>query len=887
MRSLGWSPGLAALCGLLLCALPLLARQEPPPGERAISLVKVGPADVTNVRQVVLQQPVADLFGYAWNYRDKEFYGLLKLRDGGRWYVAASSKSEPGGIFNVESVRFPQAGEFELVVALAERGSLPVGSWVDEAQWRGSALALTQRVSVMVEAPPDAEAGAGEGAPSISILSAADVSLNPREINSVPAGGDVVLQARGLPNSKLYLALRAPYTDLCYVLGPAKRGTTPDSYVIHSASFEVPGDPQQIHFDLIAFASERPVRAGPMSWQSFRLTEAVTSQTIRILVEGRQLRTDSLRVPFIAITRVGQHAFTAESPANRRPEVEQGDAVEVSAYERITESAKLWALTRPKGSNVWLAQGPLLPRGGTSAEAQDGLPVVTWVLPGLRFERPDKKETEGNEFEVLAVLSNAIFPNSWISSGSFSAQPVETLSRPVLVNVNGPTGPSEILLAISRIGGQEAGVDEELTVGSAETVLIERPADFSPAYKIYVGLRADGATTWSFVEAMPNGKGHFIPALSFSNPHAEDGTRYQLVAVATKGPLPTFQAEYQDFLPHVIIASDLINVRYSRAAASASGGWLPSWLSGAQEPATQTAGAQEVTTSMLWLWLLALLALLILFAVLASLLFRSNPSLAGEIADTLQRGHAAAKKRFELPERANPAYALLGFGLLLLIWYIIRNYYLSLYTMIVAAVTGLPQKASAELALWLVVITAFSGIFADIGAKLSKQSAEVRAETDDPKDDDPKDAAREGGAKSGVSVYRLVFLVSLFIAIILWVCQGLIYSAFFEQASAKSTPTLQAVGFGAGLLISMTETITFFLITELSLLPAGWLILFVVLSPLYLLSLVFRFFQRVFEGRRRPQPPRITANNTTIAPQPDGVRPRPPRVVAPAEQKEV
>lgn len=875
MRPLKKASGLAVICWLL-CACPLVAGQEsPPPSERAVSLVKVGPVDVSNGEHVTLQRPVADLFGRAWNYQGKEFYGLLKFREGSRWFVAASSRSEPGGIFNIEGMRFPQDGDFDLVVTLHERDALPVGSWIDESQWESASLALTQRITVTVEGSPEDE-GAAESEPQLSIVSIADVSLNPREVNSVPAGGDVILKARGLTDSKFYLVLRAPYTDLCYVLGPAKKDATPDTYRLHSVSFEIPGDPQQIHFDLIAFASAAPVRAGPMSWQSFRLADNATSPTVRILIEGRQPRSDGLRVPFIAITRVGQHTFTAEPAANRKPAVEQGDPVEVSAYERTTEGAALWALTRPKGSDLWLAQGPLIPRGTLASEVEDGRTPVTWVLPSLRFERPERNGPEGNEFEVLAVLSNSVFPNSWISSASLSAQTIETISRPVPVSVNGSTGPSHVPLSITRIGSQEAAADEELTVGNAETIVIERPEDLSPAFRIYLAKHVSGTNMWSFVEAIPNGNTHFIPALSFSNPHAEEGTRYQLVAIVTKGPLPAFQAEYQEFIPHVITASELINVRYSRAALFGFQRWLSSWFFG--EPGPETPGVTKVET-MWWLWLIVIVAVVLLIcAALAWLCFNSNPALAGEIADTLQKGHAAAKKRFELPESANPAYALLGVGLLAVVWYIIKYYYLSLYTMIVATATGLPQKASGELVLWLVLVTALAGIFADIGAKLPEQATKAPAE-----DGVPREAASADGKSSGINVYKLISVYSLVIAVILWLCEGGIYFAYFYEASVKNSLLLATLAFLAGFLISMTETITFFVITELSLLPVGWLILFIVLAPLYLLSLCFRFLQRVFEGRRRPEYHR----NTSSPPESDGGRPRPAAAIAPAEQEEV
>ena len=117
MQSLKKTSGLATICGLL-CAFSLASGQEQQPSETSLSLLKVGPVDVSNRERAVLEQPTTYLFGHAWNYQNKEFYALLKFSEGRKWYVAASSKSEPGGVFHIEGVRFPQAGDFDLFVAL-------------------------------------------------------------------------------------------------------------------------------------------------------------------------------------------------------------------------------------------------------------------------------------------------------------------------------------------------------------------------------------------------------------------------------------------------------------------------------------------------------------------------------------------------------------------------------------------------------------------------------------------------------------------------------------------------------------------------------------------------------------------------------------------------
>jgi hypothetical protein len=880
MKAVGKASGLAAVLGLL-CAFSCVAGQETvQPSETSISLQKVGPADVGNAEHVVLEQPIANLFGHAWNYQNKEFYGLIKSRDGRQWYVAAASKSEPGGVFNIEGVRFPQSGDFELVVALKDQDSLSLGSLIDESQWRDQALAVTQSISVTVETPPDVADDDSQAEPSISILSVADVSLAPHGTNSVPAAGDVILKARGLPDSKFYVAAHAPYTDRCFILGPAEKSALPDTYIIHSATFEIPGDPQQIHFELVAFAADRPVGPGPLSWRSFSLAEYVTSPTVNILIDARQLRSDSLRIPFINITRVGQHALNAGQPSSRRLDVEQGDVLEVNGYERVAEGATLWALTRPTGSNVWLAQGPLLPRGNTSTAYLEARPLVTWVLPGLQFAHPDRKGANGDEFEIMAILSTAIFPNSWVSNTSLSSQSVETVSQPVSVHVHGAISPPPAHLSIAQVGGQEVDPGSELTVGDTENVVIDSPEDFSQALKIYVGKHVIGSTTWSFVEALRNGETFFIPDLSFSHPHAVEGTRYQIIAIVTNGPLPVRETEYQDFLPHVLTASDPINVRYSRSFFSAFFRWLSSWF--AYDPAPGAAGSasQEVKSNMWWIWpLLALIALLFLLAALTWLIFHNAPALSGQIADTLQRGHASAKKRFEQPASVNMAYFILGMLLLTAILYLIRSYYLHLYTTIIATVTNLPQRESAGFAIWLILITALAGIFADIAFKLSRQPRSTHAD-DDPAQD-PRDGAQE---QSQPGIHKYIFAASMLIAIILWVFQAGIYYAFIAQTAGKNTPiVLPALGGLAAFVISMTETIAFFIITELSLIPAGWLVLVLVLAPLYLMSLFFRFVQRFFEHRRAQAAPPIAPS----PPERGGTRPASPAPVEPLERRGV
>jgi hypothetical protein len=517
-------------------------------------------------------------------------------------------------------------------------------------------------------------------------------------------------------------------------------------------------------------------------------------------------------------------------------QVDQGDLLEVETYERTTEGAMMFALTRTKGSSLWLAQGPLLPRGLPSAAAEDGRPVVVWVLPGLQFQAEGEAELEQPEFEIMAVLSNAVFPNSWISTASISAQSIETISKPVPVRVEGYATRSKHRLSIAQVGSQEADAENELTVGTFESVVIDRPETFSEPLKIYLGKHVTGTETWSFVEAIPNGKTHFVPAVQFTNPHPREGAQYQILAIATKGPLPAREVDYHDFLPHIVMSSEILNVRYSSGFFSRLGTFFQGWFSTDAEPGMQTGG----TSIMPWILLLTLLTLLLLFAAMMWS-FRSNPALAGEIADTLQSGRAAAKKKFELPESINLPYLLLGLTLLAVIVYVIRNYYVSLYTSIVATTTGLAHKQSSDLALWIILVTALAGIFADIGHKQKKAAID------------------ESGKQKGASIYEFIFSGSITIAILLWFFQGLMYSNFL--AGTSQSGSLSLAGFGAGLLISITETIAFFIITELTLVPFGWFLLMIILAPLSVGALSFRLVQRIWTHKTpeqkdsKPPPP--------------------------------
>lgn len=838
--------GLGAVIAVaVLWALPLAAQRPEAPArsEPSVLLLKVGTADVAGGQRVTVEEPLADLFGRAWDYEGGEFYALLRPPGDQRWYVGGFSVPEPGGVFNVTGVRFPQAGEFEVLVALLNPSSLTVGERVEESRWRAQARAASERVLVNVEIPPSqAEEGAEEGA-LISIMSVANVGVSSREVTPVPASGDVVIKLRGKAEEgkgrKVYLAVHIPYTDKCRILGPAGKGETPNVFTLQSVSLDAPGDPQQMQLELVAFSSERPVRVGPTSWQSFTQAEFTTSPTVMVVVEGKRPRSDSPRVPFLAITRVGRHVLGSAQEEGRGLSVGQGELLEVSEYERFPDGALPFVLTRPHGSNVWLVQGPLIPRGSRIGGDDDTAkrPLITWVLPGLRFERPDKRGPSSGNYEVMAVLSTATYPNSWIASSSLSSKPIESVSQLVSVRVGEDAAPAELHLSITHVSGQETDPAGETLTGPSGSVHVDTQQELPKAYKVYVGKHPVGTPTWSFVEALENGSGHTVPDLSFTNPHAQEGTRYQLVAIVTDGTLPLVEVEYQDFLQHALATSEIVTVRYGKEPAS---GFLSGWFAApAGEPAPPgPLPAQGKEESGMWGWLLFGLLVLALLTLLEWGLGTVS-YISGKAADRIDRGRASSEHWFVQTEKINIAGFLLGVAILLLVLYVIQRYYITLYAAAIATVTTLPPQKSAGLAVWLILLTALLGVFIDLAFQRAWRAPQA-------------EPGQHGEPGQHTSFYRGLGYSLIGVAVLLMGFQALLYYSLFRKTAGGILPPLGGIAF---FLIAAVEAVSFFFITDLMLGSGGAVVYRCGRMPFAISALGFRFMQRLFETvpRRKKQ----------------------------------
>lgn len=849
--------GLLLLTGFLADA----AAQAPPAGAPAdagggepwISISRLGPIELEGERRIVLTEAMAELAGEVWNYGPEDELAILfKPLGRGPWRIAATSEPEPGGFFQISGIRFPDLGDYELVAGLFRRGDLAPGGRVAEERWRTASRAVSRRLLVRVTAlPPPLE----EERPALAVLAVGGVSVDPRQVTPVPARGEIVLRAQGLsPGTRVYLAILAPYSDRCYLHGPARPGAQRDRYVLQGISLEVPGDPRQGHLELIALASPEPLAAGPMSFQFFRRRNVLTSPTADVVVDERWAATNSGWVPYLAITRIGRQELDPVKPQKQPLAVEQGDPVEIGQSERAPEGAKPSVLTRLRGSRFWLAQGPALLRGSRGGDDPgQGPPEATWVLPSVRFENPEQTgEATGwgtpakGEFEVMAVLSTGSLPGTWIDSAALASGFIHSLSPPVVVRVR----PAEPLpkpeISISRVGGEDVSPEDETAVGATELVEIAARSDLPPPWRVYVARHPMGSSLWTLSETVPRGKERVVPALSFTNPHAEEGTRYQLMAVVIPGLLPAEQLEYDELVRSAVAFSEVVTVRYETGGLGGFKSRLARWWAPEAPPAREGRGPSEPSPkeewNMSWIWILLCCAL----AFLVILIFLEHrwgtmAPLARGAANRTESCRRSVQSWFEPLPKINPASFLLGMVILALVVYTIVFRYLQLYAEAVAVVLDLSPRESSGLALWLILLTALAGTFLEL-------ASEPAAPTTPPAAPGPRPRAPHRDSEDHWLMRPVLGLAVGFLMIF----QAALYFTFLSRTAGM---LLAALGGFAFLLIALVEAIAFFYITKLALSPSGVLAVRLGLSPLAMLELFFRFLAKLFESfpKRTPK----------------------------------
>lgn len=792
--------------------------QPPAAAPPSAEILKVGVVDVESGKRAVVEDETVDLVGTARNYRGLSFAALVHPRGQNRYLVAAVSAAEPGNLFTLAGVRFP-ARDCELMVAIFPASAMTAGTWISDERV-SQALAVSERVpitalrpvSVIEQAAPESSGGAG-----VAITSIGNQSVSPTESVVVPASADVTARAQLLsPGSRIYLSVRVPYTNKC-ILQRASKGSDPGTYIFRDVLFEAPGDPLVVHFNLMAFATQLTFPDGLLACDTLPQEQLVTSSTVGVSTDRKRGRIDLERVPFIAITRVGRQEVDRTALSFAPVATRQGDPIELGASERVPQGSVLTIWTRERGSHLWLVSPPLVPRG-SSTQDSDGDAVVTWVLPTARFSSPDTSGQGTAEYEVMAVLSTTMFPNTWLDSSALSTHSIETVSAIVPVRLTDPDPPFDFSLTVESACGQEVSESQVAQARTGCAVVVESRGVVPPYLRVIVAGHRSGDDSWTMVQAIRNGRTFTVPDFPLTG--SEPNARWQLVALASPGALPAATMRYADFLPHLPQTSALALV-----ARNPSGG-DPS----APPPTSlATAGLNSWSVPSMFhsfLFLVVLTALLMLI----EWQFGAVSEVAGWTAAKLDRETSRFSEQLEVPSKINVGPSLLGLGILAFLSWLIATQYLRLYTEVVGTVTNLDIRDSRGWATYLVVMTGLAGMLIEISHRIA-------------------DARSDSGK---VGLFHAINAVLFFGSFVLWLFSAGLYFEFLRRTSGGLVPPLGAI---AAFLVAIVETLGFFFGTHLTLDALGWLVVRVLLLPVHILVMVLGLLQQVFRRRRRIVPP--------------------------------
>jgi hypothetical protein len=775
---------------MVLAACGLGEAQETVPGGPSIRLIKIGSEPVGVGAHVVVHESPLEVFGDALNCGSCRFFAIIQRRGDRRWTVGGSAPALSGGVFRISGVILPLAGDYSLAVAATDGRALPM-SVGDEQEWRHAAKAVSAQVSVTLNEsyPPSLDLGTLP-APALSILAVGEAAIRPGEKTPVQPGVNVIVSAQNLPlGAQLFLVRHIPYTDRAYIVGPGRRSEEAGKYFLPGITLDAPGDAQQLTFELTALASTRYVRPGPVSWESLRHWDVISSPPVEVQVDRKEFGSDGSRVPWIQITKIGKYGLDDEHSLRHSMRIGQGESIEVAQYARVYEGDQLWFLTRRRGSRIWMAQGPAVKRGGPPAKGRNDFPQVTWVWVDLRFE---DKVADGadSEYEVVAVLSTALYPNASVDSTLLSTQSSDTISQIVPVSVDGIRPEPKSEFGISRIQHTDVSPDHALTVGMSGQVEVESDAVLPEGMGVYVVRHKVGTETWTLFDTVQRDRSYIVPDMSFINPHIEEGAEYQLMAIKTWGKLPLNELSYDQVLRHAVTASEVITVHFSS-------GWGPRFLAmtgigGAGSGNSGTEGrvakdGGEGKGNMIWIWLLALVAFV---TAITYGLVRLGRGLVA--AGRSPRRGWTTRNYFE----TGITRFLAGIAIFIVVIQVIRQCYLPLYSNVIRGVTNLPLRESRGLATWLVLITALLGIFMHLAYEYSEYYGP---------DSPPK-----------ARLYGRIAFGCLLVAVALWLFQGGLYFSMLSLNSFGLVPLLGGVAFT---LIAIAETAAFFFVTKLTLPP--------------------------------------------------------------------
>ena len=529
-------------------------------------------------------------------------------------------------------LEFPQPGEYLLQASLMSAGC---GSEGDAAGRLRDAKAVSQQITVKATGAEQAELAKApddsDGLPRLSIISVGNEGVDPSRQATVPVSGDVVIATSGLSEQPfVFLSAHIPYTDRTMIYGPASRGSKAGEHVLHGVSFDVPGDPEQVHLELVAFASPTQEQPARTSWRVFRRKGVPTSRTYGVIVDRKRPLVDSTRVPRIAITRIGIESVNSTASRSGRTRIKDGALTEVGLYNGVPEGSKVYLITRCDESSSWRLQGPAIRKGAAPDPAGGPNLSATWVWHDTRFQTAGPARRGAQECEVAAVLSAGFLPNARIGTAFLASRKIETVSETVDVRVTVSQPDPALEPSITRIGRREVDLEGETVVYQDGRVEVELGEPLPPDLSVYVAKHKVGSSVWQLFEGIPGDASAFVPDVSFELDAAGEPSRFQLLAIVTRGPLPHHQYEYEDLLPSVLVSSKAVDVVRSSGVLGDLSSRFSAWgnrqlktlsapsgpvASSPHDPAVSDGGMGPVWWLLLTI-LFAILSLLVLIGVL-------------------------------------------------------------------------------------------------------------------------------------------------------------------------------------------------------------------------------------------------------------------------------